>query len=142
MRKVYPALLLCVLMTVFSACTENSPHDDTIPVYPSESLPETALHIAQTVIPEETDSVPETQPVSEPLPETEIFTQTLPETTAETETAPETIPETEAETETAEEELLAAANRWELRHGGISGRTAQQFINFLEGKESQENGNP
>lgn len=40
-----------------------------------------------------------------------------------------------------EEELLALANRWEIRHGGISGRTAQQFINFLEGKESQENGN-
>ncbi len=41
----------------------------------------------------------------------------------------------------SEEELLALANRWEIRHGGISGRTAQQFINFLEGKESQENGN-
>ena len=32
--------------------------------------------------------------------------------------------------------LLAEANRWELRHGGISGRTAQQFINYLAGKES------
>ena len=41
----------------------------------------------------------------------------------------------------SEEELLAAANRWELRHGGISGRTAQQFINFLEGKESENYGN-
>lgn len=41
----------------------------------------------------------------------------------------------------SEEELLAAANRWELRHGGISGRTAQQFINFLEGKEPEEYGN-
>lgn len=32
-----------------------------------------------------------------------------------------------------EEELLQAANRWEIRHGGISGRTAQQFINYLAG---------
>ena len=31
------------------------------------------------------------------------------------------------------EELFAQANRWELRHGGISGRTAQQFINHLSG---------
>lgn len=28
-----------------------------------------------------------------------------------------------------EEELKAEANKWELRHGGLSGRTAQQFIN-------------
>lgn len=35
-----------------------------------------------------------------------------------------------------EEELLSLANRWEIRHGGISGRTAQQFINYLEGRES------
>lgn len=35
-----------------------------------------------------------------------------------------------------EEELLQAANRWELRHGGISGRTAQQFINYLAGQNS------
>ncbi len=33
-----------------------------------------------------------------------------------------------------ENELLAEANRWELRHGGISGRTAQQFINYLAGR--------
>ena len=33
----------------------------------------------------------------------------------------------------SEEELLAAANRWEIRHGGISGRTAQQFVNYLTG---------
>lgn len=32
-----------------------------------------------------------------------------------------------------EEELLAEANRWEMRHGGLSGRTAQQFINYLAG---------
>ncbi len=35
-----------------------------------------------------------------------------------------------------ESELLALADRWEIRHGGISGRTAQQFIHYLEGKES------
>ena len=34
-----------------------------------------------------------------------------------------------------EEELLAEANKWELSHGGLSGRTAQQFINYLLGKE-------
>jgi len=34
-----------------------------------------------------------------------------------------------------EEELLAKANQWELSHGGRSGRTAQQFINDLLGKE-------
>lgn len=33
-----------------------------------------------------------------------------------------------------EEVLLAEANKWELRHGGISGRTAQQFINYLAGQ--------
>lgn len=35
-----------------------------------------------------------------------------------------------------EETLLAEANRWELRHGGISGRTAQQFVNHLAGKQN------
>ena len=40
-----------------------------------------------------------------------------------------------------EEELLTLANRWEIRHGGISGRTAQQFINYLEGRESFKNVN-
>jgi hypothetical protein len=34
-----------------------------------------------------------------------------------------------------QEELLAEANKWELSHGGLSGRTAQQFINYLLGKE-------
>ena len=34
-----------------------------------------------------------------------------------------------------DEELCAQANAWELSHGGISGRTAQQFINYLAGKE-------
>ena len=34
-----------------------------------------------------------------------------------------------------EEELLAEANKWELFHGGLSGRTAQQFIDYLLGRE-------
>ena len=32
-----------------------------------------------------------------------------------------------------EKERCAEANKWELSHGGISGRTAQQFINYLLG---------
>ena len=44
--------------------------------------------------------------------------------------------------EVSEEELLLLANRWELRHGGVSGRTAQQFINYLAGKEPDDHGNP
>lgn len=35
-----------------------------------------------------------------------------------------------------QEELCAEANKWELSHGGISGRTAQQFINYLAGTKS------
>ena len=38
----------------------------------------------------------------------------------------------------AEEELKTEANKWELSHGGISGRTAQQFINYLQGISSTE----
>ena len=34
-----------------------------------------------------------------------------------------------------EEELLLEANKWELSHGGLSGRTAQQFINYLLGRQ-------
>ena len=33
-----------------------------------------------------------------------------------------------------EEELLAKANQWELSHGGLSGRTAQQFVDYLLGR--------
>ena len=33
------------------------------------------------------------------------------------------------------EELFAEANKWELSHGGLSGRTAQQFINYLLGRQ-------
>lgn len=35
-----------------------------------------------------------------------------------------------------DEELCAEANKWELSHGGISGRTAQQFINYMAGQLS------
>ena len=33
-----------------------------------------------------------------------------------------------------EDELLLKANQWELSHGGLSGRTAQQFIDYLLGQ--------
>ncbi len=33
-----------------------------------------------------------------------------------------------------EDELLMEANQWELAHGGLSGRTAQQFVDYLLGK--------
>lgn len=33
----------------------------------------------------------------------------------------------------SEEKLIAEANKWEMRHNGVSGRTAQQFINYLAG---------
>ena len=33
----------------------------------------------------------------------------------------------------SDDELKAEANKWELRHGGISGRTAQQFVHYLAG---------
>ena len=32
-----------------------------------------------------------------------------------------------------EEELLQEANKWELMHGGLSGRTAVQFIDYILG---------
>ncbi|MCI9123120.1 MAG: ATP-binding protein [Eubacterium sp.] len=38
----------------------------------------------------------------------------------------------------SEEELCREANKWELSHGGISGRTAQQFVNHLLGQEGVE----
>lgn len=36
-----------------------------------------------------------------------------------------------------DEELCQEANKWELSHGGISGRTAQQFINYLAGQAKE-----
>ena len=38
-----------------------------------------------------------------------------------------------AELQITEEELMSEANKWELSHGGMSGRTAQQFIDYLLG---------
>lgn len=35
-----------------------------------------------------------------------------------------------------EEELLAEANKWELSHGGLTGRTAQQFVDYLQGRQA------
>lgn len=37
-----------------------------------------------------------------------------------------------------EQQLRAEANKWELSHGGISGRTAQQFVNYLLGQQALE----
>ncbi|MGN0359628.1 MAG: ATP-binding protein [Hominisplanchenecus sp.] len=36
-----------------------------------------------------------------------------------------------------EEELLLEANKWELSHGGLSGRSAQQFIDYLLGQQKE-----
>ncbi len=36
-----------------------------------------------------------------------------------------------------EEKLLAEANKWEISHGGLSGRTAQQFMDYLLGAETE-----
>jgi len=32
-------------------------------------------------------------------------------------------------------ELMLEANKWEMSHGGFSGRSAQQFIDYLLGKQ-------
>ena len=37
--------------------------------------------------------------------------------------------------EIEEEKILLEANKWELSHGGLSGRTAQQFIDYLLGQQ-------
>ena len=36
-----------------------------------------------------------------------------------------------------EKELLLEANKWELAHGGLSGRTAQQFVDYLVGTRNK-----
>lgn len=38
----------------------------------------------------------------------------------------------------SDEELCAEANKWEISHGGISGRTAQQFINHYLGLQEDK----
>lgn len=40
----------------------------------------------------------------------------------------------------SEDEICKEANKWELSHGGISGRTAQQFINYLAGTNELQKG--
>lgn len=37
-----------------------------------------------------------------------------------------------------EDQLMLEANKWELSHGGLTGRTAQQFIDYLLGKAVDE----
>ncbi len=37
-----------------------------------------------------------------------------------------------------EESLLLYANRWELTHGGLSGRTARAFVEYLRGRQALE----
>lgn len=39
--------------------------------------------------------------------------------------------------EMSEEELLLEANKWELSHGGLSGRTARQYVDYLQGMQKQ-----
>ena len=38
----------------------------------------------------------------------------------------------------SEDELYLEANKWELSHGGLSGRTAQQFIDYLLGNRNYQ----
>lgn len=38
--------------------------------------------------------------------------------------------------EMSDEQILAEANKWEMSHGGLSGRMAQQFIDYLSGQQS------
>ena len=38
----------------------------------------------------------------------------------------------------SDEELKAEANKWELHHGGLSGRTAQQFVNYCLGMQQED----
>lgn len=33
-----------------------------------------------------------------------------------------------------EEDLMAEANKWELSHGGLSGRSARQFVDYMLGR--------
>ena len=37
-----------------------------------------------------------------------------------------------------EDQLLLEAGKWEISHGGLTGRTAQQFIDHLLGKEETQ----
>jgi predicted AAA+ superfamily ATPase len=46
----------------------------------------------------------------------------------------EGLAERNPELQISQEELLKQANTWEMQHGGLSGRTAQQFIDHLLGQ--------
>ena len=37
--------------------------------------------------------------------------------------------------EVDEKELISGADRWEIRHGGMTGRTAKQYVDYLLGKQ-------
>jgi len=43
-----------------------------------------------------------------------------------------------ADIQMPEDELLLEANKWELNHGGLSGRTAQQFIDYISSTSSAQ----
>ena len=32
-------------------------------------------------------------------------------------------------------ELIAGADRWEIRHGGMTGRAARQYVDYLLGRK-------
>ena len=49
----------------------------------------------------------------------------------------EKLSQRETELTMPEDELLLEANKWELSHGGLTGRTAQQFIDHLLGVEKE-----
>ena len=38
----------------------------------------------------------------------------------------------------SDKEIEAEANKWELSHGGLSGRTARQFTNYMAAKQEKE----
>ena len=40
-----------------------------------------------------------------------------------------------AKVDMPDEQLMLEANKWELSHGGMTGRTAQQFIDYILGRE-------
>ncbi len=54
-------------------------------------------------------------------------------TPKEFQTIVEGLAERNPELQISQEELLKQANTWEMQHGGLSGRTAQQFIDHLLG---------
>ena len=37
----------------------------------------------------------------------------------------------------SKEALHAEATKWEIRHGGVSGRSARQFIDYMKGMENE-----